>query len=121
MIKLQEHGYQHNAKRLRRLPTRPQNPRYEDNNLVLEIQTPKEKLCCPVCGSHNINRNGSNIRRFVSVQDISWLLQVSWNVVRNIQMEFLQSNYSNSDLSMVRRISIGEFALIKGMYTRPLL
>ena len=24
------------------------------------------KLCCPVCGSHNINRNGSHIRRFVS-------------------------------------------------------
>ena len=43
-----------------------QNLRYEDNNLVLEIQTPKEKLCCPVCGSHNINRNGSHIRRFVS-------------------------------------------------------
>jgi len=151
-----------------------QNLRYEDNNLVLEIQTPKEKLCCPVCGSHNINRNGSHIRRFVSVpiglsktyldmrvhriqcydcgcikqenidfakgkrrhtiafanmvldlsrfatiQDISWFLQVSWDVVRNIQMEFLQSNYSNPDLSMLRRISIGEFALIKGMYTRP--
>ena len=43
-----------------------QNLRYEDNNLVLEIQTPKEKLCCPVCGIHNINRNGSHIRRFVS-------------------------------------------------------
>ena len=44
-----------------------QNLRYEDNNLVLEIQKPKEKLCCPVCGSHNINRNGCHIRRFVSV------------------------------------------------------
>ena len=146
-----------------------QNLRYEGNNLVLEIQTPKEKLCCPVCGSHNINRNGSHIRRFVSVpiglsktylymrvhriqchdcgcikqenidfakgkrrhtiafanmvldlsrfatiQDISWFLQVSWDVVRNIQMEFLQSNYSNPDLSMLRRISIDEFATHKG-------
>lgn len=44
-----------------------QNLHYEDNNLVLEIQTPKEKLCCPVCGSHNINRNGSHIRHSVSV------------------------------------------------------
>ena len=33
-----------------------QNLRYEDNNLVLEIQTPKEKLCCPVCGSHNTQK-----------------------------------------------------------------
>jgi len=146
-----------------------QKLRYEDNNLVLEIQTPKEKLCCPVCGSHNINRNGSHIRRFVSVpiglsktyldmrvhriqchdcgcikqedidfakgkrrhtiafanmvldlsrfatiQDISCFLQVSWDVVRNIQMEFLQSKYSNPDLSMLRRISIDEFATHKG-------
>ena len=35
-----------------------QNLRYEDNNLVLEIQTPKEKLCCPVCGNHNIGSSG---------------------------------------------------------------
>ena len=56
VTKLQEHEYQHNVKRFRRLPTRPQNPRYEDNNLVLEIQTPKEKLCCPVCGSHNTQK-----------------------------------------------------------------
>ena len=146
-----------------------QNLRYEGNNLVLEIQTPKEKLCCLVCGSHNINRNGSYIRRFVcvpiglskthidmrvhrvqcqdcgcikqenidfakgkrrhtkpfanmvlglsgfaTIQDISWFLQVSWDVVRNIQMEFLQLNYSNPDLSMLIRISIDEFATHKG-------
>ena len=146
-----------------------QNLRYEGNNLVLEIQTPKEKLCCPVCGSHNINRNGSHIRRFVSVpiglsktyidmrvhriqchdcgcikqenidfakgkrrytkafanmvldlsrfatiQDISWFLQVFWDVVLNIHMEFLQSNYSNPDLSTLRHISIDEFATHKG-------
>ena len=36
-----------------------QNLRCEDNNLVLEIQTPKEKLCCPVCGSHNIAESTS--------------------------------------------------------------
>ena len=35
-----------------------QNLRYEDNNLVLEIQTLKEKLCCPVCGNHNIGSSG---------------------------------------------------------------
>ena len=108
-----------------------QNLRYEGNNLVLEIQTPKEKLCCPVCGSHNVNLvsvpiglsktyldmrvqriqchdcgcvKQENIafakgkRRhtiafanmvldlspFATIQDISWFLQVSWDVVRNI-------------------------------------
>ena len=44
-----------------------QDLRYEGNNLVLEIKTPKEKLCCLACRSHNIIRNGSYIRRFVSV------------------------------------------------------
>ena len=35
-----------------------QNLRYEGYNLVLEIQTPKEKLCCPVCVNHNIGSSG---------------------------------------------------------------
>ena len=64
-----------------------QNLRYEGNNLVLEIQTPKEKLCCPVCGSHNVNRNGCHIRRFVSVpiglkQDLSGHACISYPMSR---------------------------------------
>ena len=55
-----------------------------------------------------------DLSRFATIQDISWFLQVSWDVVRNIQMEFLQSNYSNPDLSTLRRISIDEFATHKG-------
>ena len=60
MTKPQEHEYQHNAKRLRRLSTRPQNPRYEDNNLVLEIQTPKENFVVPYV-EVIILRNGNDI------------------------------------------------------------
>ena len=44
-----------------------QDLRCKGNNLVLEIKTPKEKLCCRACGSYNIIRNGNYIRRFVSV------------------------------------------------------
>ena len=39
----------------------------ESNQIVLKIQTPAEKLCCPVCGSHHVVRNRSTLRRFVSV------------------------------------------------------
>ena len=60
VIKLQEHGYQHNAKPLRRLPTRPQNSRYEDNNLVLEIQTPRKNFVVPYV-EVIILRNGNDI------------------------------------------------------------
>lgn len=153
-----------------------QNMRYEGTQLFLEIRTPKEKLCCPECGSHNIVCDGSHIRRFVSVpigksktylemhiqrilchdcgcirqekidfakgkrrhtlafanmvldlsrfatiQDISWFLQVSWDVVHNIQMEFLQSEYGTPDLSTLRRISIDEFATHKGQVYKTIV
>ena len=55
-----------------------------------------------------------DLSHFATIQDRTWFLQVSWNVVRKIQMEVLQSNYSNPDLSMLRRISIDEFATHKG-------
>ena len=153
-----------------------QDMRYEGNELVLEIQTPREKLCCPACGSHHVVLDGSHIRRFVSVpiglnktyldmhvqrvlchdcgciqqekidfakgkrrhtqafanmvldlsrfatiQDISWFLQVSWDVVRNIQMEFLQAEYGTPDLSTLRRISIDEFATHKGQVYKTIV
>ena len=37
-----------------------------------------------------------DLSRFATIQDISCFLQVSWDVVRNIQMEFLQSKYGSS-------------------------
>ena len=148
----------------------------ESNQIVLKIQTPAEKLCCPVCGSYHVVRNGSTLRRFVSVplgaaktylemkiqrlrccdcgavkqedidfakgkrrhtlafanmvidlsrfatiQDIAWFLNVSWDVVRNIQMEFLQKEYGNPDLSTLRFISIDEFATHKGQVYKTIV
>ena len=148
----------------------------ESNQIVLKIQTPAEKLCCPECGSHNVVRTGYTLRRFVSVplgnaktylemkvqrvrccdcgaikqediafakgkrrhtlafanmvidlsrfatiQDIAWFLNVSWDVVRNIQMEFLQKEYGNPDLSGLRFISIDEFATHKGQVYKTIV
>ncbi len=152
------------------------NVRCEGKELFLEIQTSESKLCCPHCGSHNVVRDGSHVRRFVSVpiglcktylemrvqrvrcrdcgcvrkeeidfakgkrrhtlafanmvldlsrfatiKDIAWFLQVSWDVVRNIQMEFLQSEYGAPDLSSLRRISIDEFATHKGQVYKTIV
>lgn len=143
--------------------------RCEGNKIILEIQTPREKIVCPHCGSSNIVNCGSVKRRFVSVpigcsktfmemkvqrvkchdcgqvhqeeidfatgkrrhtkafanmvidlsrfatiSDIAWFLDVSWDVVRNIQMDFLQKEYSNPDLSGLEYIGIDEFAVRKG-------
>lgn len=55
-----------------------------------------------------------DLSRFATIQDIAWFLGVSWDMVRNIQMEFLQKKYSKPDLSNLRYISIDEFATHKG-------
>ncbi len=55
-----------------------------------------------------------DMSRFATIQDIAWFLGVSWDMVRNIQMEFLQKEYSNPDISNLRYISIDEFATHKG-------
>ena len=41
--------------------------RYENNSIILNVQTLKSKLCCPYCKSKNIIRFGSSIRRIRSV------------------------------------------------------
>ena len=143
--------------------------RRKDNQIIVVIETPRQKDCCSCCGSHNVIRSGSHRRqfrsvpfgarpcvldmnvhrlvckdcgaiaqeeidfakgkrrhtqcfanmvidlsRFATIKDIAWFLQVSWDVVRNIQMEFLQKEYGNPDLSKLRLISIDEFAVRKG-------
>lgn len=143
--------------------------RHKDNQIIVEIETSREKDCCSCCGSRNVIRSGSHRRqfrsvpfgaqpcvlemnvhrlvckdcgaiaqekidfvkgkrrhtqcfanmvidlsRFATIKDIAWFLQVSWDVVRNIQMEFLQKEYGAPDLSKLRLISIDEFAVRKG-------
>lgn len=143
--------------------------RREGNEIYLYIKTQREKLCCPVCGSHHVVCDGMSCRRFVSVplgrattylemrvqrvkcldcgnvrqekldfakgkrrhtvafanmvmdlsrfatiKDIAWFLGVSWDMVRNIQMDFLKKEYAHPDLSEVRHIGIDEFAIRKG-------
>lgn len=143
--------------------------RSEGTKTILEIGTPAEKICCPLCGSRNVVHSGGSTRRFRSVpigalpceiemhvcrvkckdcgcvqqedidfakgkrrhtrafanmvidlsrfatiEDIAWFLNCSWDVVRNIQMEFLQKEYGNPDLSELVYIGIDEFAVHKG-------
>lgn len=55
-----------------------------------------------------------DLSRFATVQDISWFLGVSWDVIYNIQMDFLKREYAHPDLSGLRLIAIDEFATHKG-------
>lgn len=143
--------------------------RHEDTKIVLEVGTPKEKLCCPCCKSRDVVLSGGikrrfrsvplgsracelemfvhrlkcsscgavqqeevdfaigkrrhtkyfanmviDLSRFATIADIAWFLDCSWDVVRNIQMDFLQREYGSPDLSGLTHISIDEFAVRKG-------
>ncbi len=37
--------------------------RYEDNSIILNLQTRSDKLCCPICKSRHFIRSGSHLRR----------------------------------------------------------
>jgi transposase len=62
-----------------------------------------------------------DLSRFATIQDIAWFLDVSWDIVRNIQMEFLQKEYGSPDLSNLRYISIDEFATHKGQVYKTIV
>ncbi len=62
-----------------------------------------------------------DLSRFATIQDIAWFLDVSWDMVRNIQMEFLQKEYSSPDLSNLKYISIDEFATHKGQVYKTIV
>lgn len=55
-----------------------------------------------------------DLSRFATISDIAWFLDVSWDVVRNIQMDFLQKKYSKPSLDGLKYIGIDEFAIRKG-------
>lgn len=62
-----------------------------------------------------------DLSRFATVQDIAWFLDVSWDVVYNIQMDFLKREYANPDLSRLRLIAIDEFATHKGQVYKTIV
>ncbi len=52
--------------------------------------------------------------RFATVQDVSSILKVSWNLVKRIDKENLQRRYSKPKLKHVKYVAIDEFAVHKG-------
>ena len=52
--------------------------------------------------------------RFATVQDVSSILKVSWNLVKRIDKENLQRQYSKPKLKHVKYLAIDEFAVQKG-------
>jgi transposase len=54
------------------------------------------------------------LSRHMTIQDVAKHLQVSWDVVKEIQREHLQRHYARPKLKQVREIAIDEISIAKG-------
>jgi transposase len=50
----------------------------------------------------------------MTIEDIAYNLEMSWNTMKNIEKVYLERHFSKPDLSKVRRIAIDEFVVAKG-------
>ena len=95
-------------------------------NIQIELQRLKCKSCGKTRQEHisfasKKKTYTHSFRRFVlellllgTIKDVSKKLGVSWDLVKNIEKEYLQKHYSKPDLSKVKQIGIDEFAVEKG-------
>lgn len=89
-----------------------------------------QRLECKICGmirqehiqyaeskktyTHSFRRYALELSRIGTIQDVANHLQISWDVVKEIQKEYLQAHYGKPDIKNVQRIAIDEFAVKKG-------
>src|SRR6056297_1764391 len=73
----------------------------------------------PLCGgkksyTHKFRRYVLDLLQCMTIEDVAYNVGMSWNTIKNIEKKYLQTNYSNPDLSNLRRICIDEFSVAKG-------
>jgi len=94
--------------------------------LIAEIQ----RLACKDCGvvrqehihyaerkktyTRSLKRYILELSRLSTIQDVADHLGVSWDMIKEIQKNYLQTYYGRPDLKNVRVIAIDEFAVKKG-------
>lgn len=64
--------------------------------------------------THSFRRYALELSKIGTIRDVAQHLQISWDVVKEIQKEYLQSHYGKPDIKNVKRIAIDEFAVKKG-------
>lgn len=94
--------------------------------IIAEIQ----RLKCKDCGlvrqekidfalpkaiyTNSFKRYVLELSKIGTIQDVADHLKVSWDLVKDIQKEYLQCHYSKPNLKEVKYIGIDEFAIHKG-------
>jgi len=64
--------------------------------------------------THSFKRLVLELSRIGTIQDVANHLKISWDLVKEIQKEYLQGHYGRPDIKNVKRIAIDEFAVKKG-------
>jgi transposase len=89
-----------------------------------------QRLCCKSCGcvhqeslpfvtgkrtyTNKFARFVISLSRIGTIKDIAKFLQISWDIVKDIQKRYLKRHYTHPNLQGVRYIGIDEFAVAKG-------
>jgi transposase len=96
----------------------------------VRVVLPIPRVACPHCGvtrqvplhfadprrsyTRSFERYALGLSRLMTIQDVARHLQVSWDVVKDIQRRDLQRRYRKPRLGKLKQIAIDEIALGKG-------
>ena len=75
--------------------------RCESNQIVLNVQTPEDKLCCPCCGSHNVVRDVEF--------DLSIVESTNTAAYREVANAFLMQIWQSGQISLEQMLQTGSF------------
>jgi transposase len=66
------------------------------------------------CYTRSLKRYILELSRIGTIKDVAKHLKVSWDLVKEVQKEYLQKHYSSPNLKGVKHIAIDEFSVKKG-------
>ena len=99
--------------------------RHKDNQIIVEIETPREKDCCSCCGSRNVARSGSHRRLFRSVpfgvrpcvleMNVHRLVCKECGAIAQEEIDFAKGKRRHTQCFANMVIDLSRFATIKEM------
>jgi len=96
----------------------------------VRLELPVQRLWCAACGqtrqvklrfaderrsyTHSFERYALELGRHMTIQDVAHPLQVSWDVIKDIQKRYLLRHFAKPRLKGLREIAIDEISLGRG-------
>jgi transposase len=96
----------------------------------VELVFPVPRVECKLCGkvrqvqlgfadprrsyTHQFERYALDLLRHMTIQDVARHLQISWDVIKEIQKRYLQRRFGRPKLKRLQQLAIDEIAVSKG-------